>query len=271
MAPSRSPAASGGRSQEVWPVVFVGHGTPLNALRDNTFTRAWARVGETLGRPRAILSISGHWYTRGTRVTAMERPATLYDFGYQNMFHLSYPAPGSPALAARVAKLLKPSSVALDHTWGFDHGTWSVLLHMFPAADIPTVQLSIDGTSARKQHRALGRMLRPLREEGVLIMCSGNIVHNLEWAVRRGEAEPFDWAARFDLLVREKLLSREWDSLEDHAALSPDAELAVPTPDHYLPLLYALGAAEPTESISFPVEAIDRGSMSMRTIIWGGA
>jgi 4,5-DOPA dioxygenase extradiol len=268
MALSDNPAAD--RSHSMWPVVFVGHGTPLNALRDNAFTRAWARLGKTLGRPRAILSISAHWYTRGTRVTAMEQPATLYDFGYQNMFHLNYPAPGSPALAARGAELLKPWPVAFDHDWGFDHGTWSVLLRMFPTADISTVQLSLDGTSACKQHRALGRMLRPLREEGVLIMCSGNIVHNLERSVRHGVAQSFDWAERFDSSVRDKLVSREWDALEDYAVLSPDAELAVPTPEHYLPLLYALGAAEPMESISFPVEEIDRGSMSMRTIVWGG-
>jgi 4,5-DOPA dioxygenase extradiol len=257
------------RDHKLWPVIFVGHGTPLNALMENAFTSAWTKLGESLGRPRAILSISGHWYTRGIRVTAMERPETLYDFGYQNMFHLNYPAPGCPPLAARITDLFKPLPVASDHSWGLDHGTWAVLLHMYPSADIPVVQLSVDGMRTPREHRELGELLRPLRKEGVLIMGSGNIVHNLPKTIRIGEAPPFDWAQRFDALVRTKLVSGDWRALENYQALSPDAGLAVPTPDHYLPFLYSLGAAEPEDKISFPVEAIDRGSMSMRTIVWG--
>jgi 4,5-DOPA dioxygenase extradiol len=257
------------KDNKVWPVIFVGHGTPLNALMDNVFTDAWARLGAALGRPRAILSISGHWYTRGTRVTAMERPSTLYDFGYQNMFHIKYPAPGSPALGDRIVELLNHVSVIKDYSWGFDHGTWSVLSKAYPAADIPVIQLSLDRTREPEFHYELGRQLKRLRREEVLIMGSGNIVHNLELTTRTGKAQPHAWAERFDSLVRSKLIDRDFDALVDYQSLSPDAALAVPTPDHYLPLLYTLGAAEPDDLILFPVEEIDRGSMSMRTIVFG--
>jgi 4,5-DOPA dioxygenase extradiol len=254
---------------KTWPVIFVGHGSPQNALMDNVFTKAWARLGAALGRPRAILCISGHWYTRGTRVTAMEWPGTLYDFGYQNMYHIKYPAPGSPALGDRVAELLKHISVVKDYEWGFDHGTWSVLSKAYPAADVPVIQLSLDGTRGPKFHYELGKHLKHLRREGVLIMGSGNIVHNLELTIRTGKAQPYAWAERFDALVRAKLLDRDFEALVDYQSLSPDVDLAVPTPDHYLPLLYTLGVAEPDDPIAFPVEEIDRGSMSMRTIVFG--
>jgi 4,5-DOPA dioxygenase extradiol len=254
-----------------WPVAFIGHGTPLNALADNEFTQSWARLGSVLGRPRAIVSISAHWYTRGTRVTAMPFPETIYDFGYTNMFHLKYPAPGNPALAARIGQLLDPIAVAQDQEWGFDHGTWSVLLKAYPAAEIPVVQLSIDGTRGPTFHYQIGRRLAPLREEGILLLGTGNIVHNLEFSIRTGNAQPYDWAARFDQLVREKLVERRWDELVDYLSLSPDVEFAVPTPDHFLPLLYVLGAADPAESLSFPIEAIDRGSMAMRSVVIGAA
>ena len=254
---------------KVWPVVFIGHGTPLNALMDNEYTRAWAALGVALGRPRAILSISAHWYTRGTAVTAMAQPETIYDFGYQNMYHIKYPAPGDPALADRIAALLAPVSVVKDQSWGFDHGTWSVLGKAYPDATIPVVQLSIDGTREPRFHYELGRMLAPLRREGVLIAGTGNIVHNLAMTIRSGPATPYPWAERFDATVREKLVARDWAALVNYRALGPDAEMAVPTPDHYLPLLYVLGAATPDEEISFPVEAIDRGSMSMRTVMIG--
>jgi len=254
---------------KVWPVVFIGHGTPLNALMDNEYTRAWAALGAALGRPRAILSISAHWYTRGTAVTAMAQPETIYDFGYQNMYHIKYPAPGDPALADRIAALLAPVSVVKDQSWGFDHGTWAVLGKAYPDATIPVVQLSIDGTREPRFHYELGRMLAPLRREGVLIAGTGNIVHNLAMTIRSGPATPYPWAERFDATVREKLVARDWAALVNYRALGPDAEMAVPTPDHYLPLLYVLGAATPDEEISFPVEAIDRGSMSMRTVMIG--
>ncbi len=202
-------------------------------------------------------------------VTAMQNPPTLHDFGYRNLSHLSYPAPGSPALAQRVVDLLKPWPASLDQDWGLDHGAWVVLRTMYPAADIPIVELSIDANCAPAQHRSLGRLLRPLRNEGVLILASGNIVHNLELAIRQGEARPYKWAEQYDAAVRDRLVDRDWDALVNYYSLTPHSALAVPTPDHYLPLLYVLGAADPTEPIAFPVEGIDRGSMSMRTVVWG--
>jgi len=254
---------------KTWPVIFVGHGTPLNAMRNNAFTDSWTRLGAALGRPRAILSVSAHWYTRGTLVTAMARPNQLYDFGYRNMAHIKYHAPGSPALADRVVELLRHACPVKDYSWGLDHGTWSVLSKAYPAADVPVVQLSIDGTREPEFHYDLGRHLKRLRREGVLIMGSGNIVHNLGLTVRTGKAEPYAWAVRFDALVRTKLIDRDFEALVNYPSLSPDADLAVPTPDHYLPLLYTLGAVEADEPIVFPVEEIDRGSMSMRTIMFG--
>jgi 4,5-DOPA dioxygenase extradiol len=256
-------------SARVWPVIFIGHGTPLNAIETNAFTEAWTALGSTAGQPKAILMISGHWCTHGTQVTAMNEPETLYHFGYQNLYQIKYRAPGSPALASHITELLAPTPVALDHKWGFDHGSWLFLTRAFPAANIPVVQLSLDLQASSRHHFELGRRLRPLRQEDVLIVASGNIVHNLELAIRRGPALPYNWATRFDELVREKLLERDWASLIDYPSLSPDAALAAPTPDHYLPLLYALGAASVDESVTFPVAGIDRGSMSMRSILFG--
>ena len=257
-----------GNYRSRFPVLFVGHGTPLNAIRDNIFTQTWARLGQTI-RPRAILSISAHWYTRGTRVTALERPPTIYDFVYRNLGHLSYPAPGSPSLARRVAELLQPAPVMNDRQWGLDHGTWSVLLKTYPAANIPVVQLSIDGMESTRFHFDLGRRLRPLRDEGVFIIASGNIVHNLNLSIRSGPEIPYPWAERFDATVREKLLSRNWNDLIEYQTLGDDWAYAIPTPDHYLPLLYALGAADKLEPLSFPAEGIVSGSMSMRSVLFG--
>lgn len=254
------------------PVVFIGHGTPQNAVLDNTYTRSWASLATRLPRPRAILVISAHWYTRGTAVTAMAKPRTIYDFGYRNLQHLTYPAPGDPALAEDVAGLLAPIEVFRDHSWGFDHGTWTVLLKAFPEADIPVVQLSIDGTKPPPFHLAIGRKLAPLRDKGVLILATGNIVHNLDYFIRTPEEPPpFAWAERFDQLVRDKLIECDWDALVEYESLDADAMKAVPTPDHYLPLLYALGAADINEPISFPIEGIAGGSMSMRSVIFGQA
>lgn len=250
------------------PVLFIGHGTPLNVISDNQFTRSWTSIGASI-RPKLILSISGHWFTRGTRVTAMERPRTIHDFGYRNLGHLSYPAPGSPALAQRVANLLRPAPVESDHEWGLDHGTWSVLLKAYPAADIPVVQLSIDGFQPPHVHFEFGRRLAPLRDEGVLIVGTGNIVHNLHYSVRSGPEIPYPWAERFDAIIRDRLLARDWPSLINYRRLTPDSDLAVPTPDHYLPLLYAAGAANDTDLVSFPIEGIARGSMSMRSVAFG--
>ena len=255
------------------PAVFLGHGNPMNALQDNAWTRAWAALGVGLApRPRAVLAISAHWYIPATAVTAMAAPRTIHDFGGfpRELFAVRYPAPGDPALAARVAGLLDPLEVEADQSWGLDHGTWSVLRHVFPQADVPVVQLSIDETRPPAFHYDLGTRLRPLRDEGVLIVGSGDVVHNLEaYAWGRRPAQPYDWALRFENTVRERLVTGDGATLVDYTALGEDALLSVPTPEHYLPLLYVMGASVPEEVVAFPADGIDGGSVSMLAIRFG--
>ena len=254
------------------PALFLGHGNPMNALQTNAWTRGWAALGATLPRPRAVLSISAHWYIEGTAVTATETPRTIHDFGGfpRELFAVRYPAPGDVALAARVQQLLAPLPVSADHAWGLDHGTWSVLCHLFPQADVPVVQLSIDETQPPSFHYALGARLAPLREEGILLLGSGDVVHNLHaYAWGRHPQEPYDWALRFEARVREALTNGDHAPLIDYATLGRDALLAVPTPEHYLPLLYVLGASVPGETVSFPVEGMDGGSVSMLAVQFG--
>ena len=244
----------------------------MNALQTNAWTRGWAAVGSTLPRPRAVLSISAHWYITGTAVTAMESPRTIHDFGGfpRELFAVRYPARGDAALAARVQQLLAPLPVSADLNWGLDHGTWSVLRHLFPQADVPVVQLSIDETQPASFHYALGVRLQPLRDEGILLLGSGDIVHNLHaYAWGRHPQAPYDWALRFEGHVREALTRGDHVPLIDYAALGRDALLAVPTPEHYLPLLYVLGASLPGEAVSFPVEGMDGGSVSMLAVQFG--
>jgi 4,5-DOPA dioxygenase extradiol len=251
------------------PALFLGHGSPLNALQDNAWTRGWRALGAALPRPRAVLAISAHWFIERTAVTAMDKPRTIHDFGGfpPELFAVRYPAPGDPALAARVQRLLAPLPVSADHDWGLDHGTWSVLCHLFPGADVPVVQLSIDETQPPAFHYELGVRLRPLREEGILLLGSGDIVHNLQTYARgRHLQAPFDWALRFEARVRQSLMSGEHAPLIDYPLLGRDAVLAVPTPEHYLPLLYVLGASVPRGPVSFPVEGIDGGSVSMLAV-----
>jgi len=255
------------------PAIFLGHGNPMNALGDNAWTRAWAALGAGLApRPRAVLSISAHWYIPATAVTAMTAPRTIHDFGGfpRELFAMRYPAPGDPALAARVAGLLAPLYVEADQSWGLDHGTWSVLCHVFPQADVPVVQLSIDETRPPAFHYELGTRLRALRDEGVLIVGSGDVVHNLEaYAWGRRPAQPYDWALRFESALRERLTTGDRTTLVDYTALGEDALLSVPTPEHYLPLLYVLGASVPGEFVTFPAEGIDGGSVSMLAVRFG--
>ena len=254
------------------PAVFLGHGNPMNALQRNACTEAWAALGRSLPRPRAVLALSAHWYGPGTRVTAAERPSTLHDFGGfpRELYEASYPAPGDPALAARVRGLLAPIEVGLDRRRGFDHGVWAVLCHVYPEADVPIVQLSLDETRPPEFHYGLGRRLAPLREEGVLVLGSGNLVHNLHaYAWGRHPAEPFDWAVRFESRVRELLGAGDDAALIAYEELGPDARLSVPTPDHYLPLLCVLGLRRPGEALSFPVEGVDGGSISMLSVRFG--
>ena len=253
------------------PAIFFGHGTPMNTLARNRYTEAWRKLGESVPRPKAILCVSAHWYTHGTGVTVMELPETIHDFyGFpQALFDVQYPAPGDPALAARVRDLLAPVDVGLDRTWGLDHGTWSVLVHAFPDASVPVVQLSIDGMQPPRFHYELGRKLAPLRDEGVLVIGSGNVVHNLRVLNRRDDAPAFDWAVRFNDRVRDALARRDHDVLIDYGTLGEDAALSVPTPEHYLPLLYVAALQADGESMSFAVDGIDKGSLGMLTAAAG--
>ena len=253
------------------PAVFFGHGNPMNAIEDNAYTRAWSSLGAKFPRPRAIAAISAHWYVPATLVTANEHPRTIHDFGGfpRELYAVQYPAPGDLGLAGRITDLLANFGAIGDERWGLDHGTWSVLTHLYPDADVPVVQLSIDETLEPGLHFEIGTLLRPLRDEGVMIVTSGNIVHNLEaFAWGRHPAEPFDWAKRFEAKARELLTSRTFEPLIDYESLGEDARLCAPTPDHYLPLLYAMGASDERDRISFPVEGIDGGSISMLSVLW---
>ncbi len=253
------------------PAIFFGHGSPMNTLADNPYTQAWRRLGASMPTPKAILAVSAHWYTRGTGVTAMPQPRTIHDFGGfpQALFDVQYPAPGDPELAQRLRALLAPLEVRLDQSWGLDHGTWSVLAHAFPAAAVPVVQLSMDGTRQAQFHYDVGKRLAPLRDEGVLIIGSGNVVHNLGLMQRSETAPPYDWAIRFNAKVRASLVSR------DHAALiafdrqGEDARLSAPTPEHFLPLLYIAALQREDEPISFAVDGIANSSLSMLTAVVG--
>lgn len=253
------------------PSVFLGHGTPLNALADNRWTQTWARVGREIGRPKAIVAISGHWCTYGVGVTAMAHPPTIHDFGGfpQALFDIRYPAPGDPQLAARLRDLLAPIPVVLDEqSWGLDHGTWSVLCKAYPEADIPVVQLSIDATQPPHFHFDLGAKLAPLRDEGVLILGSGNIVHNLTVFRRHADDFAYDWAQRFNDYIRDKLLAHDFQAVVDYADRGEDAAMSVPTPDHYFPLLYAAGAAG-TDRATIESDGVFQASMSMLSVSFG--
>ena len=251
------------------PAAFLGHGNPMNALETNRYPEAWRVFGESVPRPRAILVISAHWYTNATAVTAMPRPRTIHDFyGFpQQLFDVEYPAPGLPELAYQVADVVHPTWVGRDiDSWGIDHGTWSVLLHAFPQADIPVVQLSLNAFKGADQHLELGRKLAPLRDDGVLVVGSGNVVHNLRAVDYRMPDGAYDWAERFDDASREVLL-------EDPARIAtldghPDFANAVPTPDHYLPLLYIAGLAD-GRPLDLLVDGHAAGSISMAAYTLG--
>jgi 4,5-DOPA dioxygenase extradiol len=254
------------------PVFFLGHGNPLNALSNNRYTQGWATIGRSIPRPKAIVAVSAHWYVPFVAVTSNLNPPTIHDFGGfpGELYQMQYPVSGNPELARRVQELLSPTTVTLDDRWGLDHGTWAVLCHVFPKADIPVIQLSIDERQPPSFHYQLGRKLRVLREEGVLIIGSGNIVHNLTayaWGNHRKQA--YDWARRFEEQARKRLIQGDDAALTDYKSLGSDAHLSVPTPDHYLPLLYILGLRNRDDTISFPVEGVDGGSVSMLAVRMG--
>ncbi|MFT3807585.1 4,5-DOPA dioxygenase extradiol [Arenimonas sp.] len=250
------------------PVLFLGHGSPMNAIEDNAWRRSWQALGKRLPRPRAILCISAHWETEGPRLTSSPQPDTIHDFyGFPKpLFDMRYPAPGSPSLAQRAQALLGQQA-SLDEHRGLDHGAWAVLEPMYPAADIPVVQLGLDTRQPGEWHYRLATKLAPLRDEGVLIVGSGNIVHNLR-VFRFQDAKPYDWAQRFDEAVAQRIRERAHQDLRDYSRLGADASLSIPTPEHYLPLLYALALQEPGETAAFFNEEV-QSSISMRSVLIG--
>lgn len=261
--------ASDAKPTEVMPVLFVGHGSPMNAIEQNRYSDTWIEIGKELPKPSAILSISAHWLTRnGTRVTAMEKPKTIHDFGGfpQDLFDVQYPAAGSPAIAKETQQLLGSRHVVLDDDWGFDHGTWSVLKKMYPNADIPTLQLSLDWSMPPAGHYELAKMLQALRSKGVLIMGSGNIVHNLRAIDFNGGS--YDWAVEFDDFIAKNIVSGDDAAIVDFQKKGDLAKLAHPTYDHFLPLLYVLGAKDKKDKLRFFNEGVDLGSVSMRSVIY---
>lgn len=255
------------------PVLFVGHGSPMNAIEDNQWSRGFRAMAALLPRPRAVLAVSAHWYLPGTFVTDNARPPTIHDFGGfpAPLFDLRYPAPGDLALARRVVRLLGPERAALRGDWGLDHGTWSVLHHLIPAADVPVVQLSLDRRMPPAAHLTLARALVPLRDEGVLILGSGNVTHNLREAMRSwqsGDPSTPPWARGFDADVARAAEQHDGPFLA-RAVETEAGRMSHPTVDHYLPLLYAVGAANPRDRVRFPITGFDGGSLSMRSILLG--
>lgn len=251
------------------PAIFFGHGNPMITLGDNTYTRGWAAIGAAIPRPAAVLCVSAHWYIPSPSVTTMSSPRTIHDFGGfpRELFEILYPAPGALGLAERVQDLLAPIAVIRDESWGLDHGTWTVLRHVFPNADVPVAQLSIDQRQPAAWPYAVGKQLAPLRDEGILIVGSGNLVHNLRmYAWDQPQAEPYDWAVEFEQRARYFLRSGEDGPLIAYEEMGPDARMSAPTHDHYLPLLYIIALRRAGEPISFPVEGFDGGSMSMLTV-----
>jgi len=251
------------------PAIFFGHGNPMNAVQRNLWTAGWAAIGKAIPKPNAILCVSAHWYLPATLVTAQEQPRTIHDFGGfpRELYEVEYPAPGDPKLAHHVRDLLAPVPVGLDTRWGLDHGTWSVLCRVFPEANVPVIQLSIDETQPAEFHYGTAKRLSRLRDEGVLVIGSGNLVHNLHaYAWGRQQAEPYDWAVRFEEKARDLILAGNHQPLVNYETLGRDARLSVPTPDHYLPMLYVLALQRAGDEISFPVDGVDGGSVSMLSV-----
>jgi len=262
---------------ERMPVLFVGHGTPMNAIEDNAFAQGWRRVGASLPKPRAILCISAHWETRGTCVTAMTNPRTIHDFGGfpQELFAVQYPAPGSLWLAQKARAALTSTDVGMDQEWGIDHGAWSVLKHMCPKADVPVVQLSLDYAKSAPEHYALAKELEPLRQQGVLIIASGNMVHNLGRIQLKGDSDDFnqpfglDWAIEANDLFKRLINEGRHAELSDYLSLGRAVQLAVPTPEHFLPLLYILALKQEQEAITYFNDQPVAGSLTMTSLIIG--
>lgn len=256
---------------EVMPVLFLGHGSPMNAIEENEFVRGFRKVATTIPKPNAILCISAHWFTQGTKVTAMALPPTIHDFGGfpKELFAVQYPAKGSPELAHMTQQLLQPTTVVLDEKWGLDHGAWTVIMHMYPKADIPVIQLSIDYTKPASYHYALAKQLRSLRKKGILIIGSGNIVHNLglvDFKNINTVGYGFDWAVEARAKINRWLLDGNDAPIINYQQQGQAIQLAAPSPDHYLPLVYTLGLKGKNESIALFNDELLAGSLSMTSV-----
>lgn len=256
------------------PVLFVGHGSPMNAIEDNVFSKSWQKITQKVEKPRAILCISAHWLTRGSFITAVENPATIHDFGGfpQALFDVQYPAPGLPELAKETTQLFPKDLLHLDDEWGLDHGTWSILKHMYPLADVPVLQLSIDYGKPAAYHFELAQYLQKLRRKGVLIVGSGNMIHNLgmvAWNKMNEVNYGYDWAIETNEIMKKKILDRDFKAMIDYQSLSTDAKLAIPTPDHYYPLMYTLGLAQKSDSIQLFNDYLVAGSLNMTSVAIG--
>jgi len=259
------------KSTERMPVLFLGHGSPMNAIEENEFVAGWRETGKTLPKPSAILCISAHWETRGTYVTSMENPTTIHDFGGfpKELFDVQYPAPGSPDLAMETKNMIKKAVVALDNNWGLDHGCWSVIKHLYPEADIPIIQMSLDYYQSPRYHYDLAKELSPLRSKGVLIVGSGNIVHNLglvNWGKIDEPGFGYDWAIEANERIKAFIISNDHKSLIDYKSLGKAFNLAIPTPDHFLPLLYSLALKEEDEKADIFNDKAVMGSLTMTSI-----
>lgn len=257
---------------EKLPVIFMGHGSPMNGIEDNEFSRRWAQMGKDISTPKAVLCISAHWLTSGTKITAMNQPPTIHDFGGfpQELFNVQYPAPGNPELAAETAKMIKKTTVSLDHEWGLDHGTWSVVKNMYPLANIPVLQLSIDYNQPLQYHYDLAKELSALRKKGVLIIGSGNMVHNLRmvaWDKMNVPNYGFDWAIEMNTTFKKLILDKNHQALIDYQKMGQAAMLAIPTPDHYIPLIYTLALQDKDDETSFFNDQLVAGSLNMTSVL----
>lgn len=258
----------------VMPVLFIGHGSPMNGIEDNQFSQRWEKLGQEIPEPRAVLVVSAHWLTTGTHITAMEHPKTIHDFGGfpQALFEVQYPAPGDPGLAKETRSLIRSVNVGLDHDWGLDHGAWTVVRRMYPQARIPVLQLSIDYSKPAEYHYNLGKELKELRKKGVLVIGSGNMVHNLrmiDWRNMNTDNYGYDWAIEMHHLFKEKIRAGDHRALIDYRKLSPSAQLAIPTPDHYYPLMYTLALRDEKEEPFFFNDKLVAGSLNMTSVKFG--
>ena len=260
-----------GEQEQVMPVLFIGHGSPMNGIEDTAFSRRWSQMAKEIPTPKAVLVVSAHWFTKGTKITAMDFPKTIHDFGGfpQELFDVQYPAPGNPVLAKETAELLHSAHVEFDHDWGLDHGAWTIIRHMYPEANIPVLQLSIDYTKGPQYHYDLAKELNALRKKGVLIIGSGNMVHNLRmvaWDRLNDPEYAYDWAIQMNNKFKELIQAGDHKPLINYSSLGKEAMLAIPTPEHYLPLMYTLGLKNSQDDVSFFNDKAVGGSLTMTSV-----